>query len=218
MTTTFMSAKNLAWSRLASGISDSATELTVLTGDGAVFPSAFPFCLSIEDEIVFCTNGSGDVMTIVRAQEGTSAVSHAINVAIENSITAKYITELNTAVNALEVAPPAHTHEALPVGFVFISVVSTNPNTLLGYGTWATFGAGRVLVGLDSGDVDFDTAEKTGGAKTVQASAQTFGGTELATHQHAAITAGTPAGTNTPGAATSVVQPYFVCYFWKRTA
>jgi hypothetical protein len=28
----------------------------------------------------------------------------------------------------------------------------------------------------------------------------------------------TPAGTNTPGAATSVVQPYIVVYMWKRTA
>ena len=46
----------------------------------------------------------------------------------------------------------------------------------------------------------------------------TFTGTELGTHQHAGITAGTPSGTNTPGAATSVVQPYFVVYMWKRTA
>lgn len=58
---------------------------------------------------------------------------------------------------------------AFPVGSVFLSVVSTNTATLLGYGTWAAIGAGRVLVGLDSGDPDFDTEEETGGAKTVAA-------------------------------------------------
>jgi hypothetical protein len=61
--------------------------------------------------------------------------------------------------------------EAFPVGSVFIAVVSTDPATLLGYGTWSAFGAGRVLVGLDSGDTDFDTAEETGGAKTKAISA-----------------------------------------------
>lgn len=59
--------------------------------------------------------------------------------------------------------------EAFPVGSVFIAVVSTDPATLLGYGTWAAFGAGRVMVGLNAGDADFDAAEKTGGAKTVSA-------------------------------------------------
>jgi hypothetical protein len=83
------------------------------------------------------------------------------------------------------------------VGSVFISVVATNPTTLLGVGTWAGIGTGRVLVGLDSGDPDFDTVEETGGAKTVSSSAQTFGGNALATHQHDAISAGTPAGTIT---------------------
>lgn len=55
-----------------------------------------------------------------------------------------------------------------PVGSVYINASdSTNPGTLLGFGTWTAFGAGRVPVGLNSGDADFDTAEETGGAKTV---------------------------------------------------
>lgn len=72
-------------------------------------------------------------------------------------------------------ATSGHTHpggsEAFPVGSVFIAVVSTNPATLLGYGTWAAFAAGRVLVGIDAGDADFDVAEETGGAKTKAVSA-----------------------------------------------
>lgn len=54
-----------------------------------------------------------------------------------------------------------------PVGALYTSTLSTNPGTLLGRGTWAAFGAGRVMVGRDAGDADFDTAEETGGAKTV---------------------------------------------------
>lgn len=56
---------------------------------------------------------------------------------------------------------------AFPVGSVFLAVVATNPGTLLGYGTWVAFGAGRMLVGLDAGQTEFDTVEETGGAKTV---------------------------------------------------
>jgi microcystin-dependent protein len=42
----------------------------------------------------------------------------------------------------------------LPVGFVFISTVATNPATLLGYGTWNAAGAGRVLVGIGAAPFD----------------------------------------------------------------
>jgi hypothetical protein len=53
-----------------------------------------------------------------------------------------------------------------PVGSIYINAaVSTNPNTLLGFGTWTAFGAGKVIVGLDSSDALFDTLEETGGSK-----------------------------------------------------
>lgn len=74
---------------------------------------------------------------------------------------------------------PAGGSEAWPVGSVFVSVVSTNPNTLLGYGTWSAFGAGRTLVGLDSGQTEFDTVEETGGAKT-----HTLTSAEMPSHTH----------------------------------
>lgn len=143
---------------------------------------------------------------------------------------------------------------AWPIGSVFISVVSTNPNTLLGFGTWSAIAAGRVLVGLDSGDTDFNVAEETGGAKTV-ASSGTNAAEASHTHSvtsnvtvgnHATVSPGVAGAavpsldaasaahsvTNNPvtsgvgsshthgftGNSTSVVQPYFVVYMWKRTA
>jgi microcystin-dependent protein len=55
-----------------------------------------------------------------------------------------------------------------PVGSIYTNASdSTNPATLMGFGTWTAFGSGRVMVGINSGDTDFDTAEETGGAKTV---------------------------------------------------
>ena len=52
-----------------------------------------------------------------------------------------------------------------PVGSIYTNASSsTNPGSLLGFGTWAAFGAGRVMVGLDSGNALFDTVEETGGS------------------------------------------------------
>lgn len=91
--------------------------------------------------------------------------------------------------------------EAFPVGAIFFAAVSTNPATLLGYGTWTALGPGRVLVGVDSQDPDFDTALKTSGSKTVAAagsvSQPTFSGNALGTHSHGAGTYATSAHSGT---------------------
>ena len=53
-----------------------------------------------------------------------------------------------------------------PIGSIYINAgVTTNPATLLGFGTWTAFGAGRVLVGLNASDSAFDTLQETGGSK-----------------------------------------------------
>ena len=52
-----------------------------------------------------------------------------------------------------------------PVGSIYMSTNSTNPKDFLG-GTWEAWGKGRVPVGVDLSDTDFNTAEKTGGEKT----------------------------------------------------
>lgn len=52
-----------------------------------------------------------------------------------------------------------------PVGSIYVNATnSTNPGTLLGFGTWTAFGAGRVMVGFNASNALFDTAEETGGS------------------------------------------------------
>ncbi len=93
--------------------------------------------------------------------------------------------------------PAGDVTAAWPIGAVFVSVVSTNPGTLLGFGTWSAIAAGRVLIGLNASDPDFDTPEKTGGAKTVASagtvSQPTFAGSALGTHLHGTGTYATSA-------------------------
>ena len=71
--------------------------------------------------------------------------------------------------NTTAVATTAFVQAAIallyPVGSIYTNAtVSTNPGTLLGFGTWTAFGAGRVMVGFDSGNSLFDAAEETGGS------------------------------------------------------
>jgi microcystin-dependent protein len=84
-----------------------------------------------------------------------------------------------------------------PVGSIYINATnSTNPGTLLGFGTWTAFGAGRVPVGFDSTNALFDAAEETGGSADAITVSHTHTATTTATdsgHYHTAN--GTPNGT-----------------------
>jgi hypothetical protein len=71
-----------------------------------------------------------------------------------------------------------------PVGSKYTNFSdSTNPSILLGFGTWERIAEGKVVVGVDSTDTDFDTAEKTGGEKT-----HTLTESEMPEHNHSGST------------------------------
>lgn len=109
-------AANNAQSVLSAGISAAATVLTVNTGAGALFPSPSPgstyFKLTIVDaatkainEIVHVTSVSGDVMTVIRGQEGTAARTWSTNDITANLITAGTFSScLQTANNLSEIS------------------------------------------------------------------------------------------------------------------
>ena len=136
-----------------------------------------------------------------------------------------------------------HLLDAWPIGSIYMSVGSTSPATLFG-GTWTVFGAGKVLVGIDSGDTDFDTVEETRGAKT-HALTEAEGPAHTHNQQYKTGTAGsytnyyavptggvttaafgdtTMAPTNVitqssgSGTAHNNIQPSIVVRMWKRTA
>jgi microcystin-dependent protein len=62
-----------------------------------------------------------------------------------------------------------------PVGSIYISVNNTNPGTYLTGTTWVAWGAGRVPVGVDTTQTEFNTVEETGGAKSVTLTAAQSG-------------------------------------------
>lgn len=92
-----------------------------------------------------------------------------------------------------------------PVGSIYTNATSsTNPGTLLGFGTWTAFGAGRVMVGFDSGNALFDTAEETGGSANAINVSHTHTATSTVTdpgHNHSYIGTNqmTPNGSGTGG-------------------
>lgn len=122
-----------------------------------------------------------------------------------------------------------------PVGSIYMSATLSTAaavGTALG-GTWVAWGAGRVPVGVDTTQTEFDTVEETGGEKT-----HTLILDEIPSHRHtipqgsqgkaqndtsgssgyAWNANGTYTSYNGGGLAHNNLQPYITCYMYKRTA
>jgi hypothetical protein len=202
------------------------------------------------------TGNAGKIVKGTEIDTELTAVSNAI--ASKSDINSPTFTGTPAAptasagTNTTQLATTAFVTAALqaayPVGSIYINASSaSNPSTLLGFGTWTAFGAGRVIVGLDASDALFDTAEETGGSKDAVVVSHTHTATVTDPgHAHSynqpvasnaanppgasgsqasATTTGTAVtGISVTNASTGVsgtnanVQPFIVVRMWKRTA
>lgn len=147
----------------------------------------------------------------------------------------------SSALDAEVFLPPNAFYSMLyPVGSIYMSVNPTNPSKFFPRTSWVEWGKGRVPVGVDTSQTEFNKAEKTGGSKTVTLTVD-----QMPSHTHkvpkpewygAKTDADTGFGmlkTKNPikdgsdgfvsaatggGKAHSNLQPYITCYMWVRTA
>ena len=97
---------------LASGISNSATSMTVATGTGAALLGGVTlaagnidtFSVAIDpdtqnEEIVFITQNSSDTFTIVRGQSGTSAISHSGGATVKHVFVSEALNAFEAGLN-----------------------------------------------------------------------------------------------------------------------
>lgn len=141
---------------------------------------------------------------------------------VDENVFNEAITQLRTEMSQMT------TGATYPVGSIFISVVDTNPATLLGFGVWERI-KDRFL--LSAGDTY--PAGSTGGASTHKLTIA-----ELPSHTHEisiasgssgdtyrtyALSAGALAVTGSTeatgsGQAHNNMPPYIAVYVWKRTS
>ena len=112
------------------------------------------------------------------------------NSGIQNVIPAvnSAVNTANNAANTAEqvkVEMDAITNKIWPVNSIYINTVNVNPSTFLG-GVWVPFATGKTIVGVDTGQTEFNTPEKSGGHKELQSHAHGLNG-----HNHSVnITSG----------------------------
>ena len=121
-----------------------------------------------------------------------------------------------------------------PVGSIYMSVNEIYPGAIYG-GSWVKWAEGRVPIGVETNDQDFETVEKTGGEKNHVLTVD-----EMPSHTHILengdnniiADGSTGEGANVDasgqgyvqtkiantggGQAHNNLQPYITCYFWKR--
>jgi len=223
-----------SWKVGGVAVSSTAAELNVLDGVTATTAE-----LNILDGV---TSTAAELNIL----DGVTSTAAELNLLDGVTATTDEINYLGGVTSAIQTQIDAKTTLAAvyPVGSIYINASnSTNPGTLLGFGTWEAFGAGKVPVGIDSSDTDFDTAEEAGGAKTATVdvtvpddgwgAVQSGSGDLPEPSTSGRLVTGSGKSENNENleslahangdrtftsTAGSTVQPYVVVHMWKRTA
>lgn len=149
-----------------------------------------------------------------------------------SSVLGNLVTQIQSAVENLMLERDKQKYH---IGKLIFETSNTNPATYLGFGTWELWGAGRVPVGVDLNDIDFNEVEKIGGEKEhiltineMPSHPHTFkygkrlvtaSGGDYAVPDYAELS-GKDITTSSAGEnnAHNNVQPFITCYIWKRIA
>lgn len=116
-----------------------------------------------------------------------------------------------------------------PVGSIYMSATLTTPQEVAAIfgGTWEAWGSGRVPVGVNASETEFNTVEKTGGSKYLQQHSHNTinwaSGYQSGSQSNLFTVLGGDSTTNTRQAVASAgtgdsgnLQPYITCYMYKR--
>lgn len=175
------------------------------------------------DDLV-TTNPNNDPDTLAEADDHLRAIKTAVKGSFPNlgqAAVTGTAAELNTIdgftgstanLNTAAGSDTALIDAVYPVGSIYISTVATNPGTLLGVGTWAATGVGRMLIGVGTSDTAY-ALDDTGGASDVSkvlAHTHTFTTDSDGAHDHNVIggngSAGATVNTEASGTGTTVTN------------
>ena len=194
-------------------LSDSSAAKVI---SGADFNTEFVAVRTAVNTKANVNGDAGETFSATTATAGTNTTQVATTAFVTSALTA-------ATINAL----------VYPVGSIYFNAaVSTNPATLLGFGTWVAYAAGRVPVGKAASGT-FDTLGEEQGAET-----HTLSIAELPAHTHSydrqntstdAISihditrttggnSSATSGSTGSGTAHNNIQPSITVYMWRRTA
>ena len=216
-----------------------STDLKIFhDGSDSIIQDAGTGDLVLAGDNVQIVNSAQSKNAAVFTSDGSAALYHNNSKKLETTSTGVTITgTLNASLAG-----------AYPIGSIYMNITSTDPNTLLGFGTWARFGEGKMLMSQDNGNSRFDVGEETGGSESVTLTTSQIpshnhlithaGGGISANYFHPTYGASISFGDNNTSIATNPfytypsacmsdtgggqshdnMPPFIVVYMWKRTA